>query len=136
MEHKRETILMVSVGGGLQLPLMEGDKIRIGHRDTKTIHYWIPLCHDGKAIDLSRSKKGNRNERYLHPRFIESLRRGNNLIAVNATDFVVRAAEDEKETADRAIPPEAEVKAMLPAITEKRRPLLRLPVWGLPPRWH
>jgi hypothetical protein len=127
---------MASVGGGLRLPLMEGDKIRTGHRDNKTIYYWFPLCHDGKTIDLSRSRKGNRCERYLHPRFIDSLRRGNHLVVVNGTDFVVRAAEDEKETTDGAIHPEAEIKTIRPAITEKRKPLLRLPVWGLPPRWH
>jgi hypothetical protein len=127
---------MISVGGGLRIPLMEGDRIRIGHRDTKTIYYWFPLCHDGRTLDLSRSRKGNRSERYLHPRFIKILRGGNHLIAVNATDYVVRAAEGKEETAGEAKQPETEVKAAQPAVTEKRRPLLRLPLWGLPPRWH
>jgi hypothetical protein len=127
---------MISVGGGLQLPLMEGDKIRIGNRGEKTIYYWFPLCHDGRTLDLSRSRKGNRSERYLHPRFIESLRRGNHLIAANAADFFVRAAGGEKEPTGERPPPETEKKGTQPAAMEKRRPLVRLPVRGLPPLWH
>jgi hypothetical protein len=136
LEHKRAVILMISVGGGLRIPLMEGDKIRTAYRDNKTIHYWFPLCHDGNTIDLSRSKKGNRSERYLHSRFMESLRRGSHLIAVNATDFVVRATEPGKAPTGEVKQAGTEFRAAQPAVTEKRRPLLRLPVWGLPPRWH
>ena len=131
MEHKRAVILLVSVGGSLQIPLMEGDKIRTGNRDGKTIYYWFPLGNDGKTIDLSRSKKGIRCERYLHPRFFERLRQGNNLVEVNAAEFIVQAAELKTEA---TIKKEPEPKQ--PVLAEKRKPLLRLPVWGLPPRWH
>jgi hypothetical protein len=131
LNHKREVILMISVGGGLQLPLMEGDKIRAGERENKPVYYWFPLSHDGKTLDLSRSRKGSRSERYLHPRFVESLRLGNQLTAVNGTDFVVRAAERETAPDERTGP-----EPVPPAAGKKRRPLLRLPVWGLPPRWH
>jgi hypothetical protein len=133
LERKREIILMISVGGGLRIPLMEGDKLRIGSREGKAVYYWVPLGHDGKTLDLSRAKKGKRSERYLHPRFIASLHRGNHLVAVNATDFEVRAAEIEAEPVGEGKQPEA----VRSGVREKRKPLLRRhPVWGLPPRWH
>jgi hypothetical protein len=128
---KRKELLMISVGGGLQLPLMEGDKIRIGQRNGKTVYYWLPLCGDGKMPDLSRSNKGDRSERYLHPRFVASLRRGNHLVAVSATDFVARAEETP------LMPPAIKKPEAAPRqMTGKRKPLLRIPVWGLPPRWR
>jgi hypothetical protein len=110
---------------------MEGDKIRIGNRDGKTIYYWFPLCNDGKTLDLSRSKKGTRYERYLHPRFFKKLRQGNNLISINIMDFIIQAAESKTEPAGKKEP-----EPIQPVITEKRRPLLKLPGWGLPPRWY
>lgn len=130
LSHKRAVILLVSVGGGLQLPLMEGDKIRTGERENKAVYYWFPLCNDGTTLDLSRIKKGSRSERYLHPRFFETLRAGNNLVSVNATDFLVKAAEPEKGPAGEKKP-----ETVHPAAAGKRKPLLRLPVWGIPPRW-
>lgn len=131
MNHKRAVMLLVSVGGGLQLPLMEGDTVRTGNRGDKTIYYWFPRGNDGETLDLSRSKKGWRGERYLHPRFFERLRQGNNLVSVNATEFVVQPAEPKTEPIIRKEPePEQSATA------ENRRPLLRLPVRGLPPRWH
>jgi hypothetical protein len=131
LNHKRTVILLVSVGGGLQLPLMEGDKIRTGNRDGKTTYYWLPLCNDGRTLDISRSKKGTCCERYLHPRFFEKLRQGNNLAGVNITEFIIQAAEPKTELIIEKKP-----EPIQPVIAEKRRSLLRLPVWGLPPRWH
>jgi hypothetical protein len=122
---------MISVGGGLQLPLMEGDKIRAGKRGSKTIYYWFPLCNDGRTLDLSRSNKGPRSERYLHPQFFRQLREGNNLNSVSDAEFVVRTAELKTEP---AVVKKPEITPMAPP--GKRRLLLRLPVWGLPPRWH
>jgi hypothetical protein len=131
LNHKRAVILLISVGGGLQIPMMEGDKIRIRERENKAAYYWFPLCNDGKTLDLTRVKKGTRCERYLHPRFFEKLRQGNNLISVNITEFIIQAAEPKTEETVKEEP-----EPVQPAIVEKRRPLLRLPVWGLPPRWH
>jgi hypothetical protein len=122
---------MISVGGGLQIPLMEGDKIRIESRSGATKRYWFPLCNDGKTLDLSRANKGPRSERYLHPRFFRRLREGNYLVALDTTEFTVRAVET---IADPVVIKQPELPQ--PAATGKRRPLLRLPVWGLPPRWR
>jgi hypothetical protein len=124
---------MISVGGGLQLPLMEGDKIRIGTRDSKNVYYWLPLNKDGKTLDLSRANKGDRAERYLYPRFFERLLLGNNLMSVNKEEFVIRSAEPNPEP---AVANEAEPEEPWPKATEKRRPLLLFPTWGLPPQWH
>jgi hypothetical protein len=110
---------------------MEGDRIRTGNRDGKIIYYWFPLGNDGKTVDPGRSKKGIRCERYLHPRFFERLRQGNNLVGVNSAEFIVQAVKPETEL---TIIKESEPKQLITG--EKRRPLLRLPVWGLPPRWH
>jgi hypothetical protein len=131
LNHKRAVILLISVGGGLRLPLMEGDKIRAGERKNKAVYYWFPLGTDGASPDLSRSKRGNRSERYLHPRFFEELRLGNNLMSVRSGEYIVQAGEPE---AGRTIQKEPE--PVQPDVTEKRTLLLRLPVRGLPPGWH
>jgi hypothetical protein len=123
---------MISVGGGLRLPLMEGDKIRLGKRGSKTIYYWFPLCNDGRTLDLSRVNKGPRSERYLHPQFFRRLREGSHLISVNAGEFVVKNREPEAapSVVKKSEPP------ISPMTGGKRRLLVRLPVWGLPPRWR
>jgi hypothetical protein len=111
---------------------MEGDKLLKGERNRKAVYYWFPIGKDGTTIDLSRAKKGKRCERYMHPRFFEILRRGNNLVSLNATEFDIKAGDPEetKGTTGERKPEET------PEAGKKRKPLLRLPVWGLPPRWH
>jgi hypothetical protein len=110
---------------------MEGDKIRTGKWGSKTIYYWFPLCNDGRTLDLSRSNKGLRSERYLHPQFFRRLREGNHLSSASAEEFVVRAAEPKTES---AVVKKPEITPM--AALGKRRPLLRFPIWDLPPRWR
>jgi hypothetical protein len=67
----------------------------------------------------------------MHPRFFRRLREGNHLFALDATEFIVRAVETiaEPVVIRQPEPPQ-------PAAAGKRKPLLRLPVWGLPPRWR
>jgi hypothetical protein len=122
---------MISVGGGLQLPLMEGDKIRIGSRGGKTIYYWFPLCYDGKTLDLSRTNKGPRRERYLHPQFFRRLLEGNHLSSENEAEFVVRVTEPKTAPVVVKKPEKPQL-----VVAGKRRPLLRIPAWGLPPKWR
>jgi hypothetical protein len=123
-------VLTVSVGGGLQIPLMQGDRIVISTSEKKTVFYWFPLNSDGKTIDLSRAKKGLQGERYLHKRFFEMLRLGNHLIELNPSEYIIHAIIPYKNDLSKA---KKDIKK--PLCIEKRKPLLRLPVRGLPPRW-
>jgi hypothetical protein len=110
---------------------MAGDRITISKNETKTVYYWYPLCDDGKTLDMNRTKRGLRRERYLHPRFFEILRIGNNLIALSTVEYITRVKEPSKKS-----DLQRQNKTVIPLINIKRKPLLRLPVWGLPPRWY
>jgi hypothetical protein len=109
---------------------MQGDRIVISKNKTKTVFYWFPLSSDGKTIDASRAKKGVQGERYLHKRFFEMLWSGNNLVKISPSEYLISARIPYIIS---LLKEKKELKS--PSPSEKRKPLLRLPVRGLPPRW-
>lgn len=130
MNYRRLTVLLVSVGGGLRIPLFAGDRITLHRQKERLSYIWRPLCDDGKTLDLTRTRKGPHGERHLHQRFFEALRLGNNLDLVHEGEYVIRINEAVQESIAEKKP-----EAIKVVTNGKRKPLLRLPVRGLPPRW-
>jgi hypothetical protein len=135
VNHRRQTALLVSVGGGVRLPVMEGDRIAVIQKETAPGYLWRPRLADGKRPDIARMKKGKQGNRILHSYFFKKLLKGGYLLPAGKTEYVVAVKPEPEKTMPResAKPPAQPATAILP---EKRRPLLRLPAWGLPPRWH
>jgi hypothetical protein len=127
VNDKRKTALLVSVGGGIRLPVMEGDHIMVIEKEAARGYLWRPRCADGKKPDITRMKKGKQGDRILHGRSFRKLLEGGYLRAIGKTEYVVAVKPE---------PAKPLVQMEPAAVREKRRPLLRLPVWGLPPRWR
>jgi hypothetical protein len=136
LNDKRRTALLVSVGGGVRLPVMEGDRIEVIERETVPGYLWKPRFADGEKPDIARMKKGERGERVLHGKFFKKLYEGGYLLSEGEREYRVEVKPEVEKAAPEKIPELPVRQEAAVTVREKRRPLLRLPVWGLPPRWH
>jgi hypothetical protein len=93
LSSKRETILLVSVGGGSEIPIFEGDHISITISDNRTAYLWHPIKANGNFVDLTRAKKskGGNGERHLRHRYFETLNKKGNLSPIASNKFMVVA---------------------------------------------
>jgi hypothetical protein len=126
---------MISVGGGVKIPVMENDRIFIIHDEIKTVYSLNPRREDGKTPDFTRMKKGKNGNRFLHKHIFIRLLDGGYLQPAGKKEYVVVGKAERRD--------QVEMKEERPVatpeihkITEKRLPLVKCPVRGLPPPWH
>jgi len=132
MKNRRKILLLASVGGGVKIPLLEGDEIEVCRMDHRTIYVWKPLGDDGKLLDLPRLKKGETCERHLHKRFFKLLLKNRQIVPISSTTYRASIKEEDSNRIQSIKPIKPE-----PVNThEKLKPLLRLRDWGIPPHWH
>jgi hypothetical protein len=127
----RKTILLINTGGGIPIPLMEGDRLKVSRGENRTIIIWQPMVYGCKTPDLTRTKKGKDGDRHLPRKFFAMLEEGGNLAELDGAEYEVIAAGKEGRGGPDKNEREGAGKDLGP-----RKPLLRRPVWGLPPRWR
>jgi len=94
---------------------------------------WRPMNKDGKSLDLTRVRKGKYPERHLHKAVFERLKKGHCLKRLRRNSYKVLG--EMKETPLKEAFKKKEESKDMTNQANKRPPLLRIPVRGLPPRW-
>jgi len=131
MNAIRKTLLLISVGGGVKIPFLEGDEIKVCTHDQRTIYIWKPNNDTGKFVDLSRLKKGKNGFRHIHKRFFKALTTNGQITLIKPDTYRANYRKDESHEIQSSIPMVREPTNR----SERLKPLLRPRNWGIPPRW-
>jgi hypothetical protein len=111
MRNNRKAALFLTDN---QIPVYEGDLIKtlVSKKGTASVH-WYPRSCDYKTPDITRLRG--------KPKYY-CLELNEYALLENAKRLALILSPTDRVRIYRVVP-------------EKRKPLLRLPLWGLPPRW-
>jgi hypothetical protein len=111
MRNNRKAALFLTDN---QIPVYEGDIVKVFvSKEGKTLVHWHPRSCDYKTPDITR------------------LRGKSKYFCLGQTEYA--SLENSKRLTPILQP--ADRIHIYRVTPEKRKPLLRLPIWGLPPRW-